>query len=342
MGEKEKKTDMPHQQDRQEEVELTVKDEGAAVTADPASETAAPHQKEDEEAQYKEQYDKDRKALEDSYSRKGKLLEEFLKSSQAEDSRRSRREHARNIIYSVGDGLSAIAGLIATANYAPPMYDPKHSMSETSLKRQAQLREARDKEKERALNISMRMADNDRDRVTGLAGLESLYRRQEQQRAAERARKAREPFELKKAQNEAEAAGYRRDKARTQAQYEPQRLAKDSEVKDSTIARNRAAAANSYASSGKDTLHFLGRTYANKEDRDKAVYEAARAYNNSLGDGEEGVWISYDTKDRYKNIKSTVLRDADDLAGELEYLYSKRNKGKNEEQSKRKTNVKWK
>lgn len=216
--------------------------------------------------------------------------------------KRKRLEKSRRLIATLADGISALANLYHTTRGAPNVYDPANSQRSAVDKRIEELRKRREKERDRHLAYKQKESEYDMQEGALLRQLEAeaeareLARKKAEREADEhRWKEALQPYLQQEAygksvkeSNLADKAGWDAQRSKTQAEYEPERQKAELKLTNAKTATegtrqaaNRAQATNSYASAkaheanaGKNTWHFMGQTYHNKDEYEKAVLRA--------------------------------------------------------------------
>lgn len=219
--------------------------------------------------------------------------------------KRERRDRARRVIASVGDGLTALANLHYTTQYAPNMYDPANSQRravDAKQKEEAAAREKREREyMELGQQLGNALEGREAARQKEHADAMANWLRANQEGRAQREHEA--GMALQPYQQESTQAAARRAKAlATQAEIqaahaeELNKAKVDNERKRGNKYDAEAGAARqrgwSYASGGgrgKAPHHYRGREYASDKDYTKAVNSdlaeynaAAQAYNKEV------------------------------------------------------------
>lgn len=184
-----------------------------------------------------------------------------------QQAKREKREKSQRLIAAIGDGLSSLAGLFATAHYAP--YVKQDSQFDKIDARQKELKAEREANRDKYLNYALKIGDLERERASTLRELEAQAEkmkmaREAAQRQAEKHQWEAEiqPERQRKATADANAAEsnaktkdteakYAEDyyKGRNALQSEKQNTEKDRQAASrASAAASKASAANSYAS----------------------------------------------------------------------------------------------
>lgn len=165
-----------------------------------------------------------------------------------------RRRKTQGIISAIADGASAISNLITTTQYAPNMYTPDSSLTGKWRERWEKLKAERDANADKHLNVSLLLGKykNERDQMEYQRDRDALadqYRAMQDKRAeaqelrqqAEADRQAAlHELNLMLQMHKVSGAEAEAERKRIDAKYEDA-------VKQSVIAKNRAAASASYA-----------------------------------------------------------------------------------------------
>ena len=231
-----------------------------------------------------------------------------------EEGRERKRNRARSFVAAIGDGVSALANLYFTTQYAP------NANMQPSLSRQNKERfdrrmeefRARRKEYEAGLQRA-----KDRDRDNNRYAQEWKLRMQ-QARAAEQ-EKQRAAAAKESAAKAAEAR-HKDEMALKKADADERR--RHNEAMERNGARTARAAevraSRSGASHEKAKHHFQGREYISEKDYTKDVTEAARDYNNQHKDEEGFEPIVTERKERTAYGTRVTARKPEEYAGEVE------------------------
>lgn len=220
-----------------------------------------------------------------------------------QQAKREKREKSQRLIAAIGDGLSSLAGLFATAHYAP--YVKQDSQFDKIDARQKELKAEREANRDKYLNYALKIGDLERERASTLRELEAQAEkmkmaREAAQRQAEKHQWEAEiqPERQRKATADANAAESNAKTKGTEAKYAEGYYKGRNQLQGEKInteqARQgsyRASAANSYAAArahdrsgggsggkgGKPYGTFLGKSYATKADYDAAVVGYAKS-----------------------------------------------------------------
>ncbi|MBD5303711.1 MAG: hypothetical protein HDS18_03040 [Bacteroides sp.] len=263
-------------------------------------------------------------------------LDKHPEETEEQRKKREKKERSRKIMSAVGDGLSAIANVYFTSQYAPDMYDPQNSSLKAVNDRIEKLKLDREKEAEQRRAYIERTAKGEAERARTVRELEAQMEArkiaaQKAQQEAERHQWEREdrPVRQQIAQNELAISGHKvtqeGEKARVAGQLA------DEEVRSAQqgTAYKKAQTVAAYASANadnkraqsydKDAPHYRGKVYPSKEDYWKDVSEDARLYNERHAKDKDFVPIRYydEVMDQNGNRRQ-VARDPKEYAGELE------------------------
>lgn len=230
---------------------------------------------------------------------------------ESEEDRRKRewRERSRKTIAAVSDGLSALANLYFTSQYAPNAYTGQNSQLGKVSGRIDALRAERDANRDRYNNIMVKLGDVHNAKASALRAMRAQQKAQELADLEEKRKADLHPWAVKAAQaqaakdeNLAGKAGYEMGISQLKFENTPTELEnknkKDAKEIELTGARirtegskqnaNNAAAQYSRtkaASVGQEKVygHFLGKAYYNQRDFDEAVHKALKDYNERNG-----------------------------------------------------------
>ncbi len=167
--------------------------------------------------------------------------------------RSQRRERSQKIISAIGDGISSLANLYFTTQYAPNAYNPQNSLSAASAKRWEQLRKERQANTERYIQGLMNAEARDDANTADRRNYEyNIYNAQAREAEADRDYAYR--LEQAEREREAAAAAAAEDARRWDAEQER----KDREAQERSrhnrtmegIARRRAARSGGGGSRG--------------------------------------------------------------------------------------------
>ena len=208
-----------------------------------------------------------------------------------ERQKRERREKSKKVIAATVDGLSALANLFFTTQYAPSSYNPQASQLGKVNERIEALKAERQADADRYNNYMLRLGDAQNAKAKTIRDMRAQHEAQKLAREkAERDAEAHQWKALLQDDIRREQAG-KADRAGFEAlssMYEAGNKPKELELKNATeIAKANhynASAANSTASANAHDRQgiygtFDGKVYYEKADYEKAVYEAAREYN---------------------------------------------------------------
>lgn len=168
--------------------------------------------------------------------------------------RSQRRERSQKIISAIGDGISSLANLYFTTQYAPNAYNPQNSLSAASAKRWEQLRKERQANTERYIQGLMNAEARDDANTADRRNYEwNIYNTQAREAEADRDYAYR--LEQAEREREAAAAAAAEDARRWEAEQER----KDREAQERSrhnrtmegIARRRAARSRGGGSRGR-------------------------------------------------------------------------------------------
>jgi hypothetical protein len=248
---------------------------GQVSSSDMVTLPAAP----DMSAQYAA-LDKVAKIYEDGMNEFTPLTKEQL---EAERKRQSRQK----IISAVGDGISAIANMVGTMNYAPNMYNAENSMSAKTQARIDKAKAEYDKRRAEHLNYALNYAKAVGDKGTlnyneWKAKVENYLK---QKKLDSDSVQAQAKLALTEEQTRKEKAYA--DKARTDADYEPQKIQEEAAVRHSTVTRNNASANASNASAQSRGGTFCGMPYSNDKEYNEVVRLLAKKYDIQTEYSEE-------------------------------------------------------
>ena len=176
-----------------------------------------------------------------------------------QQAKREKREKSQRLIAAIGDGLSSLAGLFATAHYAP--YVKQDSQFDKIDARQKELKAEREANRDKYLNYALKIGDLERERASTLRELEAQAEkmkmaREAAQRQAEKHQWEAEiqPERQRKATADANAAESNAKTKGTEAKYAEGYYKGRNQLQGEKInteqARQgsyRASAANSYA-----------------------------------------------------------------------------------------------
>ena len=235
--------------------------------------------------------------------RKEQARYEEANETPEQQAKREKREKSQRLIAAVGDGLSSLAGLFATAHYAP--YVKQDSQFDKIDARQKELKAEREANRDKYLNYALKIGDLERERASTLRELEAQAEKMKMAReaAAREAEKHKweaemQPERQRKATADAVAAESNATTKATEAEYAPGYYQSRNNLQEEKIntehARQgsiRASATNSYAAArahdrsnqggsssggGKTYGTFLGKTYTSKADYEGAIVDYAR------------------------------------------------------------------
>lgn len=176
--------------------------------------------------------------------------------SKAQRERRERRERSRRFISSLSDGISALANIYYTTQYAPDMYDSNASQSKATDERIERMRAAREKNEQAYINYALKRGDLEAQKADVETKIDLA-----RMKAANEGKKADAYVDFMDKKSEGQVEKNRKDKADADraeviAKNEPdnQKLKQENEKKkgdvyDSTVNKNNAAA-HKYRSGG--------------------------------------------------------------------------------------------
>lgn len=225
------------------------------------------------------------------------VYEQFLKRLSIEtpeqEAARKKREASRRKWAAISDGIRAISNLWFTSQYAPHGYDSTKNWSthlDGKLKEAAAERERNNElylkyalgkaQAEAAGNDAVNNYDKmvaKRDRLA--AELKLKQDAAARQKALEDALR---PHKIRQAQEQANEAASKAGIAKFDLDHAPEKFELTQGETKSKINRNNAQAAAAYAKASSDEVYhtFMGKKYRKgSKDYDKAVYDAAKAYN---------------------------------------------------------------
>lgn len=263
-------------------------------------------------------------------------LEKHPEETEEQRKKREKKERSRKIMSAIGDGLSAIANVYFTSQYAPDMYDPQNSSLKAVNDRIEKLKLDREKEAEQRRAYIERTAKGEAERARTVRELEAQMEArkiaaQKAQQEAEKhaAEKRLWPYKEQKAKGEADRAASLANVASVKESYAPQMAEEELKVKQQAVAHKKAQTSAAYASANannkraqsydKDAHHYRGKVYHSDKDYWKDVSEDARSYNERHAKDKDFVPIRYydEVMDQNGNRRQ-VARDPKEYAGELE------------------------
>lgn len=242
-----------------------------------------------------------------------------------DEARERKRNRARSVVAAIGDGVSALANLYFTTQYAPNA-NLQPSLSKQNKERYDKRMEefrARRKEYEAGLQRA-----KERDKENGRYAQEWKYRMQQaRQRQAEKAAEAA----AKDAAAKAAADRHKEEMELKKADAEERK--RHNEAQERNGARTARAAeiraSKSIRSGGGDRIKhtFRGKEYESTKDYTKDVTEAARDYNRrhmvkKIGKDGKETWGYEDGFEPIKTERRTntgsTARAPEEYAGEVE------------------------
>lgn len=219
--------------------------------------------------------------------------------------KRERRERSRRVIAGLSDGISALANMYYTTQYAPDMHDQNASHSKETDNRIERMRTEREKNEQAYINYALKRGDLEAQKADTEAKIDLA-----RLRAANDGRKADAYIDLLGKKSEGQDEDNRKkkadaDRAEVIAKNEPtnQKQKQDNEKKkgqvyDSTVKKNKAAASNSYASADE---HKAG---AQKKRSSIDTGKKSGKKSGGKSGGSDEVTIT-ETYDKNGNLKST-------------------------------------
>lgn len=233
-----------------------------------------------EDAQ-KKAYDAEDKAATEGVDAQIDAWREFYESlpkreSKEERAAREKRESSQRKIAAITDGLTALSNMYFATQYAPDMHT---SMSKVEDVRLDKLKAEREKNNEAHLQYALGIgkAKSEKARI-----LRELKERREKKQADAELRAAQIDWYRDRGDN----LGAKTDALRRKAtgddalgELKQQTEHQRAEAYKTQAERNRASAANSYSSAGKNAIHFNGNVYYNESDYAKEVVRQALEYN---------------------------------------------------------------
>lgn len=258
--------------------------------------------------------------------RKEQARYEEANETPEQQAKREKREKSQRLIAAIGDGLSSLAGLFATAHYAPYVKpDSQYDKEDARLK---ELKAEREANRDKYLNYALKIGDLENQRANTVRELEAQAEKMKMAREAAQ-RQAEEHDWLKALQPDIQREHKgKADTAETTAaikgiekQYAPSFYKNRADLEGEKIqterakqGASRASATHSYAAAraadrsnhggsggsssgggGKPYGTFLGKSYRTKADYDAAVVGYCRkngiplTYNRRTTDGTTGV-----------------------------------------------------
>ena len=140
-----------------------------------------------------------------------KWLNQHPEETPEQQKRRQRQEKWRNIYSAIGDGVSALANLYSTTQYAPNAYDPSLSLSERNQARYEKLKAQRENDAEQRLRMYQIIgnAANGMDQAKAAreaAEANAAYKRAQQEREDELAKVQHDVLKARAAKDAAATA----------------------------------------------------------------------------------------------------------------------------------------
>ncbi len=240
----------------------------------------------------------DRKELEDSVFGIDRQIEAMRAAaadieleSPEKRKQRERCERSKRMIGATADGLSALANLYFTTQYAPNSYNPQSTQLGKVNDRIAALKAERKADEDRYNNLMIRIGDGQNARAKTLREVRAQQearkqaRKKANQEAEEHQWKALLQRDLQReAKGKGDKAVADAHTAAINAEYAPKLKEADLRTKGSQASAYQASAVASYARAAESNRKgfygtFDGRTYTEKADYEKAVREAALEYN---------------------------------------------------------------
>jgi hypothetical protein len=211
---------------------------------------------------------------------------DYKPKTKAELEAERKRERRDRMIGAVGDGISAIANLVATTQYAPNMYNSENSLEGKARERYEKMREEYKKNRDEYLNNAINYAKytGEGDQLRYQQWAAAQKRELEKQKSDNDAAIAQANLAYIQAKGRTE--GFRGDKAETDAAYEPELLEGKKAVNASTVQKNaaatnasnaRAAASSSQVALNEGKMQKLvygtinGKPYYNQRDYEEAA-----------------------------------------------------------------------
>lgn len=216
---------------------------------------------------------------------------DYKPKTKAELDAERKRERRDRMIGAVGDGISAIANLVATTQYAPNMYNSENSLEGKARERYEKMREEYKKNRDEYLNNAINYAKytGEGDQLRYQQWAAAQKRELEKQKSDNDAAIAQANLAYIQAKGRTE--GFRGDKAETDAAYEPELLEDKKAVNASTVQKNaaatnasnaRAAASSSQVALNEGKMQKLvygtinGKPYYNQRDYEEAANTFAK------------------------------------------------------------------
>ena len=252
-------------------------------------------------------------------------LEKHPEETEEQRKKREKKERSRKIMSAIGDGLSAIANVYFTSQYAPDMYDPQNSSLKAVNDRIEKLKLDREKEAEQRRAYIERTAKGEAERARTVRELEAQMEArkiaaQKAQQEAEKhaAEKRLWPYKEQKAKGEADRAASLANVASVKESYAPQMAEEELRGKQAlTKERNSAAYAN----------HARGVAYNRSHQLPYSAWdENGKEYNFEKKDAAEmfakqhGTW-------KEEDIETSTTTEKTNWEGKTSQTQTKKSKG---------------
>ncbi len=282
------------------------------------------------------------------YDRQEKLLRDEIErrkpESDADREKRERRERSKKIVAAFSNGMSALGNLWFTSQYAPNMYQHEKASQLAPLQRHYdKLKAEREANADKYLQFSLKLGDVENQRAATVREIEA--QREKLRLANEAAKREADNYEWEKTLRPEKEAKEKaeREKAEREA-VTAKAIADNAATLQGLKNKTEEAHASSYrasaAASAAGTVYgtFDGRMYTNQRDYEKAVYKAAREYNQRKG--SDVVPVEWQEATEYG--EKPHLYGAQDVAAQLEpLLAAERKAAQGKPAGKKKTGVNW-
>lgn len=224
--------------------------------------------------------------------------EEIRPETEEERKKRERLERSKRIIAAVSDGLSALSNMYFTTRYAPSMYKHDKASAVNAVDdRIERLKADREKDRDRYMNVSLRIGDLENRKAATVRELEALQERMKLARAEAQRKdeehgwlKELQPEKLREQQARANKAEHDATASGWEADYAPLMQKAKLGTEKARAGSLQASAANSRASAAAHGRSNAAEFYAwdeNGKEHKFRTKAAADAFARQHGTWEE-------------------------------------------------------
>lgn len=244
---------------------------------------------------------------------------------------REKREKARGLIKSVGDGLSALSNIVVTREYSPEIYEGKRSQASAYEQRLEKAKAERKADEDRYYNFALKLGDlealKDKEARDAALAQQAADREQIKFNAWLRSLPYEERLKIAKADKAVQDAAYARAKAENAQDYfknQNENEKKKGRLYDSQANKNYQEGQASMIRAGKaggskeDVVHhFNGKVYRGKTmDYAKDVMKAVGEWNEEHPEDHDQIETYHEENTMYGTTRKP--RKIEDLAAEYE------------------------